>query len=383
MVRVRTAFRLGFRAASRNGELAFAKALLDLAGTLLSLLPSLLFVALALRLTGLGDPLATLLRLGQASRAAWLPLTGAALAGGALSWALTLAFLGGALPLLTADAELGARPPAGSFLRLATSAFPRLAAAGAVTTGLLLLVNTVLLVAVLAAPLVLGPHPGPAAVASVALVLAFSFVGGLLLDLLARLTLVRAAIFGEGATKAFARAAGLLGDRLGALLGLWLLCVFVEVVVATSLATLGSGLDTRALTSLADAILTLAPRAALAIVGAVLFAWVELGRLGALAILAADAEGLITIEEPVEVAPPRDHYSHQQRRVTVSDLSPRNNPPLPPRERPQSEPVVEALPVPEEEQVIEALPVPEAGCDSEGGRKGEGAGNGSGSGPPS
>ena len=367
MVRIRTAFRLGFRASTRNGELAFAKALLDLSGTVLSLLPTLLFVALVVRLTGHGDPLAALLQLVHLYRAAWLPLLGAALAAGVLSWALGLGFLGGALPLLTADAELDARPPAGHFLRLAATAFPRVIAAGAVTTGLLLLVNLALSLAMLSAPLVLGLHPSPLAVAGVVLVLAFSLVGGLLLELLARLTVVRAAIFAEGATQAFARAAGLLGERLGALLGLTIAFALVELVIATSLASLGSGLDTRALQSLPDAILTLAPRGALAIAAAVIFAWAELGRMGALAIVAADAQGVLDVEPPAPAPEPeRTHYTHQQRRVSVADLSPRHNAPLPPRERPvpeeapEAEHVIEALPVPEGEPVIEALPVPEA-----------------------
>jgi hypothetical protein len=53
-----------------------------------------------------------------------------------------------------------------------------------------------------------------------------------------------------------------------------------------------------------DQVLALAPHAAIALAAAAVFGWLEVGRMGAFAALAADAEGLIAPEAPPE-PPPR------------------------------------------------------------------------------
>jgi hypothetical protein len=50
-------------------------------------------------------------------------------------------------------------------------------------------------------------------------------------------------------------------------------------------------------------LVALAPRAAVALAAAAVFAWLEVGRMGAFAALAADAEGLIAPEPPPEPPP--------------------------------------------------------------------------------
>ena len=326
------AVRLGLRASSRNPELAFAKALLDQLGSLLTLLPLLLAGALFAAAAGDRGALQGLLRGFAVLRALRWPVAGGLLAALSISWALGIGFWSGALPLLAADAEMNARPPPGHFLLLAGRGYARVAGAGAVGSLLSLLYGAVCIVALVAALPLLALRPSPALLASAALVIALAVVGGFLVDLLARLMLVRAAALGDGVTAAFGAAASLLGARLGACLAIAAAFLLLELVVA-ALGTLVSGvLSGGALLSANAELLSLAPRVAVGLAFAAVFSWLEVGRQGALAALAADAEGLIDL--PPEPPP----------RAAVPAVL----------ERPREERVIEALPV---DEVIEALPV--------------------------
>jgi len=132
---------------------------------------------------------------------------------------------------------------------------------------------------------------------------AAALLGHLLLDLLARLTLVRAAAFGDPATAAFGRAASLLGERLGTFLLVSVAFTFLELVVASAAAALTGALSGAAVFRLATEILAVAPRAAVGLAAAAVFAWLEVGRMGALAAVAADLEGLIEPPAPQEPPP--------------------------------------------------------------------------------
>ena len=386
MLRANQAVRLGLRAASRNPELAFGKALLDLAGTVLGLLPVLWAASLLLAAFGDRQPLQALLSMGDALRTLTWPLFGAALAGSILSWALATAFWAGALPVLAADAEMQQRPPKGTFLSLAVRGFSRVAAASAVMGLISLAVSVALGVGGFFLPLALAAHPSIALSALAAASLSGAALLGALLDLLARLVLIRAAALGDSVTVAFGRAANLLGARLGACLVVAGTFFVLELLVATSGGALAGTISASTGFAAADQLLSLAPRTALAVATGVVFAWLETARQGALAALAADAEGLIVLAPEPEPEPlPRRGYRIPQ----TWELRP---PPLavtpPPRPGeagpeqvvealPVAEQVVEALPVPEE-RVIEALPVidgpaPQAGPDDEPGQ-GSGAG---------
>src|SRR5438094_376925 len=76
-------------------------------------------------------------------------------------------------------------------------------------------------------------RPAAGRLAALALLLSAGIVGGLLIELLVRLVLVRAAAFGDGATAAFAHAAALLARRLGACLVIVLAFGLLQLVVAT------------------------------------------------------------------------------------------------------------------------------------------------------
>jgi hypothetical protein len=89
---------------------------------------------------------------------------------------------------------------------------------------------------------------------------------------------------------------------------------FLELIVASAAAGPTGPLSGASLFSPATELLALAPRVAIGLAAAAVFAWLEVGRMGALAALAADAEGLI-------------------------------GPPVPPEPAPMAELVVEALPV--------------------------------------
>jgi hypothetical protein len=331
VLRAHQAVRLGLRAASRNPELSFGKALLDALGSALSALPVLLAFVLLLALAGRLPPLLAL-GAGAAAlvRMRWA-LLGGVLAAGAIAWAMGMAFWAGALPVLAADAELQHRPPAGHFWPLALRGFPRVAAAGAVAYGLLVTFALSLGVLALAASATILLRPTAVAFALLALAASFGIVSGILLDALVRLMLVRAAAFGDGGTAAFAHASGFLARRLGACVAVQLAFVVLELIVASvaGLFTglLWSGLDPEVL------LLALAPRVAAGLAFGAVFAWLEVARQASLAALVADGEGLI-------------------------ELPPQAPPPPAPAvlERPE---VVEALPV------IEALPAPPPGDEKE------------------
>ena len=348
MLRANHAVRLGLRAASRNPELSFAKALLDQGGTLLSLLPVLLAAALIAGALGDGAPLAALARLLGAARALAFPLAGGVLTAAALAWTTSAFFWSGALPLLAADAEMDARPPRGNFLRLASRGFSRVASASALGSLLSLGVAVAFAAAFVVAAPVVAARPSPALLAGAALAAATSIVAGVLIDLLARLMLVRAAALGDGAAAAFHRAATLLSSRLGACLAIALAFLVLELVVATAGATLSGTLSTRL--DGAHELVALAPRIAVGLATAVVFAWLEVGRQGALAALAAGEEGLIEMPpEPVRPAPAPAVLLRPEHVVEALPVEEEPRPPGSTRAA-EGEPVVEALPVDDEEQ---------------------------------
>ena len=326
MLRANHAVRLGLRSASRNPELAFGKGLLDALGTALSALPWALAAMLVAAALDRSDAARALVAAARAAFSMRWAIAGGVLAAALLSWTLGMAFWSGALPVLAADAELGRRPPPGHFWPLALRGFPRVAAAGAVGYGLSLLFDLALVAGTVAALPAFLLRPGAGRLAALALLLSAGIVGGLLIELLVRLVLVRAAAFGDGATAAFAHAAALLARRLGACLVIVLAFGLLQLVVAT-LAGLFTGLAWTGFDPAAH-IVAVPARLAVGLAFGVVFAWIEVARHGALAALAADAEGLI--ETPPEPPPPA---------------------PVPTvLERP--EPVIEALPV------IDALPAP-------------------------
>jgi hypothetical protein len=322
VLRANHAVRLGLRAATRNPELAFAKALIDQAGTLLALLPILLF-AIALAGLSAADPIQLALRAAEAVQRVRWPLAGAAAAAGLVGWTLGAAFWSGALPLLAADAELGRRPPSGNFFLLVARGVARIVPA-AIVTWLLTVLSAAALIASFASAFVGLVHRPPALIVALALLATLAIAGGVAVDLLARLTLVRAAVFSDGPATAVARAASLLGQRLGACYALTAAFLLLELVVASAAAAIG-GIFAGTLLDPGVELISIGPRIALGLVTGVVLSWIEVARFGALAALAADAEGLI--DEP---APPE--------------------PPPPPAR------VVEAIPA--AELVVEALPIP-------------------------
>jgi hypothetical protein len=300
MLRANQAVRLGLRAASRNPELSFAKALIDQGGGLLALLPVALAALVLAGAAQRGDVLGLLRGLG---RIGWPVLGGVATALAILA-TVAMLFWAGALPLLAADAELGRRPPSGNFTVLLSRGAARVLLAGALGWGLALSFNLACAAALLVAAPLCVLWPSAALFALTALLGACAVVGSVLLDLLARLTLVRAAVFGDGALAALGRAASLLANRLGACLVVTLAFLFLEMIAATVAAMLSSLLSGATLLDPGAELLALAPRAAVGLAAAAVFAWLEVGRMAALAALAADAEGLIDTAflEPPPVA---------------------------------------------------------------------------------
>ena len=315
MLRANHAVRLGLRAASRNPELPFAKALIDQGGNLLAALPLLFGVLLALG-AARGDGLLAAVRGLQALLLLGWPMLGGIVAALAIGFAASMFFWAGAVPLLAADAELDRRPPSGNFAVLVSRGAARSLLAGALGWGISLLFMCSYAAALLIAVPVAVLRHSAAVLAGAALVAAAALLGELLLDLLARLTLVRAAAFGDSPAAAFGRAASLLGQRLGTLLVVTIAFTFLELIVASAAAGLTGLLSGPALFNPASELLALAPRVAVGLAAAAVFGWLEVGRMGALAALAADAEGLI-------------------------------EPPAPPEPPPMAELVVEALPVDE------------------------------------
>ena len=316
---------MGLRAASRNPELSFGKALLDALGSALSMAPWALAAVLIAAVAGKLDPLLGILAAAATVANMRWALVGGAMAAAGISWALGVAFWAGALPVLAADAELQRRPPPGHFWPLALRGFARVAAAGALSYALLAAFALSLGAAALESAAVIVVRPSPGAFALLALAVCVAIVGGVLLDALVRLMLVRAAAFGDGALAAFGHASNLLGTRLGACAVIQVAFLLLEAVVATvaGLFTgiLWAGLDPAVL------LLALAPRLAATLAFGAVFAWLEVGRQGALAALVADAEGLIDV--PPERPPPSPAPAVLQRPEVIEAL-----------------PVVEALPAP-------------------------------------
>src|SRR5712691_8593637 len=118
MLRANQAVRLGLRAATRNPELAFAKALVDLAGTALALLPAAVAAYAVFAVATGADPLVDAVRALHVLRSMRWSLVSAVASAALLSWMLSIVFWSGALPVLAADAELSRRPPPGLFFLL-------------------------------------------------------------------------------------------------------------------------------------------------------------------------------------------------------------------------------------------------------------------------
>jgi len=341
MIRAQNAIRLGLRAATRNPELAFAKTLLDLGGTALSLLP-VFFAAVCAYLVATRVDLAPGLFQAVAALEAMTWGTAGALACALLlSWVLGAAFWSGALPLLAADAELSRRPPPGNFFLLAGRGFSRVVAASTMATGIMLLVRIAFFLVLALSALACVVHPTVARFAALALLLTAGLAVYFLVDLLGELWLVRAAALGDGTTVAFGRAASLLGRRLGACLLVSIEFAFFDLMVAllsgaaiaVALAQADVGLDP------AETAFSIPARVAVSIAFGAVFAWLEVARKGSLAALAADDDGLIDETPPEPLPPPPDERIVEALPVV-------------------EEPIIEALPVPEEE-VVEALPADE------------------------
>lgn len=297
MLRANHAVRLGLRASSRNPELAFVKALIDQVGSLLALLPVALGAVLVLAVLRRGT-LPALLRALQVAAAVRWPLLGGVLAALAILFFAGMLFWAGGIPLLAADAEIDRRPPRGNFALLVSRGAARTVVAGALGWGISLTFTAACSVALLfAVPLALT-RPSGALFAFAALVGVILAAGSVLLDPLARLTMVRAAAFGDPPTAAFGKAASLLGARLGACVGVTLAFLLLELVAGASVATITGLVSGMAFLNPRAELLALAPRAAIGLAAAAVFGWLEVGRMAALAAIAADAEGLIAPQEP-------------------------------------------------------------------------------------
>ena len=302
MLRANQAVRLGLRAASRNAELSFAKGLINQGGNLLALLP-IAFAAILIAALARGDALRSALLAARALAGLRWPVLGGIAAALSIALAASLLFWAGAVPLLAADAELNRRPPPGNFALLVSRGAARTVVAGILGWGISILFTLACDAAVIFAIPAVLLRPSPALFAAAALAGAVAVTGTFLLDALARLIMVRAAAFGDSATPAFARAVSLLGARLGASAVITVVFVALELMVGAVAASL-TGLLSAGSFNPRDQVLALAPHAAIALAAAAVFGWLEVGRMGAFAALAADAEGLIAPEAPPE-PPPR------------------------------------------------------------------------------
>jgi len=302
MLRANQAVRLGLRAASRNAELSFAKGLINQGGNLLALLP-IAFAAILIAALARGDALRSALLAARALAGLRWPVLGGIAAALSIALAASLLFWAGAVPLLAADAELNRRPPPGNFALLVSRGAARTVVAGILGWGISILFTLACDAAVIFAIPALLLRPSPGLLAAAALAGAVAVTGTFLLDALARLIMVRAAAFGDSATPAFARAVSLLGARLGASAVITVVFVALELIVGAVAASL-TGLLSAGSFNPRDQVLALAPHAAIALAAAAVFGWLEVGRMGAFAALAADAEGLIAPEAPPE-PPPR------------------------------------------------------------------------------
>ncbi|OLC75807.1 MAG: hypothetical protein AUH83_07350 [Deltaproteobacteria bacterium 13_1_40CM_4_68_19] len=302
MLRANQAVRLGLRAASRNAELSFAKGLINQGGNLLALLP-IAFAAILIAALARGDALRSALLAARALAGLRWPVLGGIAAALSIALAASLLFWAGAVPLLAADAELNRRPPPGNFALLVSRGAARTVVAGILGWGISVLFTLACDAAVIFAIPALLLRPSPGLLAAAALAGAVAVTGTFLLDALARLIMVRAAAFGDSATPAFARAVSLLGARLGASALITVVFVALELIVGAVAASL-TGLLSAGSFNPRDQVLALAPHAAIALAAAAVFGWLEVGRMGAFAALAADAEGLIAPAAPPE-PPPR------------------------------------------------------------------------------
>jgi hypothetical protein len=291
------AVRLGLRAASRNPEFAFGRALIDQAGALLSLLP----IVLAGLLIG-GVDLGSILAAAGALR--W-PVLGAIVAAFAVSLTAGALFWAGALPLLAADIELGRRPPPGNFALLAARGFARVLLTALTSQLLSTLATAGCVLAVFVALPMAALKPSTGSFAGVALVVAVALVSSLLIDLLARFWLLRAAAFGDGVSASFGKAASLLSARLGQGLVVSAAFLVLELIVSAVAGGLSGAFSGMTFLNPEAALFGLAPRVALGLAFSAVFAWLEVGRMGALAAIACDAEALLgpdhggQIPEPV------------------------------------------------------------------------------------
>lgn len=297
MLRPNHAVRLGLRASSRNPELAFVKALIDQVGNLLALLPIVLGALLVLGVLRRGTLPAVLRALQVAAALRW-PLLGALLAALAILFLAGMLFWAGAIPLLAADAEIDRRPPRGNFALLLSRGAARTLVAGALGWGISLAFTAACSLALLFVVPLMIARPSGLLLAFAAFVAALLLAGAVLLDPLARLTMVRAAAFGDPPSAAFGKAASLLGARLGACVAVTLAFVLLELVVGATVATVVGFVSGMSFLDPRAELLALAPRAAIGLAAAAVFGWLEVGRMAALAVIAADAEGLIAPQEP-------------------------------------------------------------------------------------
>ncbi len=314
MLRANQAVRLGLRAASRNPELAFGRALIDQTGNVLAFLPLVLAALFVFGLLDRTDVAGAL----EAIRALQWPTLGAIAAAAALAFSGGMLFWAGALPLLAADAEMNRRPPAGNFALLAARGFARVLLAGIAGAALSILFPLACTVALLAALPALAVKPSPLLLAGAALIASLSVAGGVLFDLAGRLLLVRAGSFGESVSVAFGKAVSLLSARLGACVVVSVAFLVLDLITATVAGTLTGVISSASFLDPGVELVALAPRIGVTLAAAVVFAWLEVGRMAALSALALDGEGLIEPPAPAPVSPP-----------------------------PVAEPVIEALPVDE------------------------------------
>ena len=296
MLRANHAVRLGLRAASRNPELSFARALIDQGGSLLAALPAILIALLVLSRD-------TILESILAARVLPWPMLGGILAAALIAFAAGMAFWAGALPLLAADAEMDRRPPAGNFALLTARGFARMVAAGAIWYGLALLFGLTFGIAIVGGVPLAVLHRSPLVFAWVALVSTCAILGGVLVDLLGRLVLVRAGVFADPVSVAFGKASSLLGARLGGLLVVTLAFTFLEIIAATAMGMATGFISSASMFDIDLELIAIGPRIAAGLAFAAVFAWLEVGRMGALAAIAADAEGLMSPDEPPMAEP--------------------------------------------------------------------------------
>ena len=238
-----------------------------------------------------------------------------------LGASLVAAVLGGLVQLLAGAgaaaslaAELTEQPPdtRASFGAAALEGAGRLFVAGALSTAVVVELSLLLAGLAWVGSALWMLQPGLVAAAALAVAMAATPLV-LFADAWARLVVVRASL-GDGPVDAVANAGGLLGRRAGALLLLTLAVALVELLLGLTFASFSG------LLSAGPLVLSLGPRLALSLVGAVVVAYVDAGRWGALAALALDDVGLLPRPEP---APP---------------------PTAPP---PLAEPIVDALPIAE------------------------------------